>query len=170
MILDTANNLVYGVDQITEFNICSLNYVTNAVTLYDTGISEAGTHLRPGIDSNGNVFMSSNHSLTPIIVKIDPSVPEATTWTLTGLCCAWQTTVDQNDDVWIPTFYDLTSATFDDGLVRLNQTTNLVTQWDFNYIGEGIRSTMTIDADGDLWVNYDGSSGSTNDHILQFFE
>ncbi|MCJ8306470.1 MAG: hypothetical protein HRU07_05400 [Nitrosopumilus sp.] len=161
-----ASGLVYG-NSNNWAALCTLNPSNNEVKLYQTGISFSNTQ-RHDVDSSGNIFVTD--SSVKKIVMINPTVPEATSWTLSQ-GASWEIRVDQNNDPWMVSRNNAGGGS-DVGLVRLDVSTNVVTEWDLDVIpefaGHLYFPNTTTSPTGDMWAVMENWGVGSNDSIVQF--
>ena len=96
--------------------------------------------------------------------------PTATVWALTGNSATWEISIDLNDDVWFVSRQNAANAV-DIGLVRLDVSTNIITEWDLNVIAD-FSGHLTFPNDGkdDMWAIIENDGSNTDDLIVQYCE
>jgi len=168
----TTEGLVYLTTQ-GSYAICTLDPATNQVKYYDTGLT-AGSNHRGSVDSTGIYYMLDSGT-AETIVSIDPdhptnASPTAKVWTLTGQSRGYEIAVDLNDDAWFVSRSNAANSG-DIGIVRLDVSTNIITEWDIPGILE-FSGHMTFPNDGknDMWATLENDGTNSNDLIVQYCE
>jgi streptogramin lyase len=160
-----ADGLAYATNNQSK-RLCTLDPSTNVITSYYAGSLFANSQ-RPAIDSAGRMYVVDSNA-DPHLTMIDASVPEAKFWNLSGgNLFSWETAVDLNDDPWFVSRVGSNGI----GLVRVDVSTNVVTEWNLNVNPEfASHLTFPSDTKNDMWAVLENAGSGSNDHIAQYCE
>lgn len=158
-------------NHLEALNVCTLDPGSNTVTFYNTGLDFGRSWhnaVDPRASNTGVMYVGTEQGTGKQVIQVDTESATSTVWELPGLKRVFWPQVDSNGIVWLPTM-ETAAGSENAGLVRLDPTTNVITEWDFG-TPTAIQHIFPA-SDGAIWRVTEGSpGGSTNDHLVRYTE